>query len=96
MLEIRPNCENCNKSLPPNSTEAMICSFECTWCTECNDKLLKNVCPNCGGGLVKRPVRPAEKLIKYPQSYKEVYKPVNLDVFLPLRNKLKDILPENR
>lgn len=96
MLKIRPNCENCNKSLPPNSTQAMICSFECTWCSECNNILLKNVCPNCGGNLQPRPIRPIQKLIKYPESNKEVYKPINIEVFIPFRDNIKDTLPEKR
>jgi len=96
MLEIRLNCENCKKLLPPDSMEAMICSFECTWCVECNEKLLKNVCPNCGGGLEKRPIRPTQKLIKYPPSNKEIYKPVNLETFIPFRDELINKLPENR
>ena len=57
-LELRPNCEGCDKDLPPAATDAMICSYECTWCTECVDRL-RNVCPNCGGGFVPRPIRPA-------------------------------------
>jgi hypothetical protein len=66
MLEIRLNCENCNKILEPHSIEAMICSFECTFCFSCVNEVLKNICPNCGGGFEKRPIRPKEKLIKYP------------------------------
>jgi hypothetical protein len=59
MLEIRPSCENCDRKLPPESTDAMICSFECTFCRECVDAVLGNVCPNCGGGFTARPIRPA-------------------------------------
>lgn len=58
MLELRPNCEHCDKDLPPNSTDARICSYECTYCARCVDTILKNVCPNCGGGFEKRPIRP--------------------------------------
>jgi len=58
MLELRPTCEHCNKALPAASTEAMICSFECTFCRGCVE-LLGNVCPNCGGGFAPRPVRPS-------------------------------------
>jgi len=54
MLALRPSCENCNKLLPPDSNEAMICSFECTFCTDCVDNVLKCVCPNCGGNFVNR------------------------------------------
>ena len=59
MLELRPTCEHCTAALPPDSTEARICSFECTFCATCVDGLLANVCPNCGGGFVPRPIRPA-------------------------------------
>ena len=59
MLEIRPNCEYCDKDLPPQSEEAFICTYECTFCRDCVDDVLKNVCPNCGGGFEKRPVRPS-------------------------------------
>lgn len=62
MLELRPTCENCNKALPPDSTEAMICSYECTFCKNCVDNILENVCPNCGGGFCKRPIRPKNNL----------------------------------
>jgi len=58
MLELRPNCEYCDKDLPPDSTEARICTYECTFCASCVEKVLDNVCPNCGGGLVTRPIRP--------------------------------------
>ncbi len=58
-LQLRPNCEYCDKDLPPHATDARICSFECTFCAECVDTKLFNVCPNCGGGFVPRPIRPA-------------------------------------
>lgn len=58
MLEIKQNCEKCNKRLPNDSNEAMICSYECTFCVDCVENVLKNVCPNCGGGFEKRPIRP--------------------------------------
>ena len=57
-LELRPNCEYCDIDLPPQSTAARICSYECTFCADCVEKL-ENVCPNCGGGFVPRPIRPA-------------------------------------
>jgi hypothetical protein len=62
MLELRPTCENCTKPLPPDSTEARICSYECTFCATCVDIVLRNVCPNCGGGFTPRPIRPARNL----------------------------------
>ncbi|MGK3142041.1 DUF1272 domain-containing protein [Pantoea sp. C2G6] len=66
MLELRPNCERCDRDLPPSSEAARICSFECTFCAECAEQQLSNTCPNCGGELVRRPIRPAEKLLTYP------------------------------
>ncbi|HYG87412.1 MAG TPA: DUF1272 domain-containing protein [Azospirillum sp.] len=74
MLELRPNCECCDKDLPPESTDAYICSFECTFCGDCKDGTLGSVCPNCGGELVRRPIRPAEKLAKYPAATKRTLK----------------------
>ncbi len=74
MLELRPNCECCDKDLPPDSAEAMICTFECTFCADCVGNVLKGVCPNCGGNLVIRPIRPAAKLANNPASTKRVLK----------------------
>lgn len=78
MLEIRPTCEHCNKSLPFDSQEAMICTFECTFCKNCVETILQRVCPNCGGGFEKRPIRPVELLDKYPVSTEIIHKPVDL------------------
>ncbi len=75
MLEIRPNCEHCNKDLPNESTSALICTFECTFCEECATDVFKNKCPNCGGGFTKRPIRPKKYLKKYPPSTKRIFKP---------------------
>ena len=72
MLKLKPNCECCDRDLPPESIEACICSFECTFCADCADQILKGICPNCSGELVKRPVRPAAKLTKYPPSTERV------------------------
>lgn len=74
MLELRPNCECCDKDLPPDSPDAWICTFECTFCTECVEGELNHVCPNCGGNFAPRPIRPASKLEKYPASEKRVYR----------------------
>ncbi|MBW6421362.1 DUF1272 domain-containing protein [Rhizobium sp. XQZ8] len=74
MLELRPNCECCDKDLPPESREAMICTFECTYCVDCATGTLAGICTNCGGELVRRPVRPSEKLTKFPASTKRVLK----------------------
>ncbi|RKE98452.1 DUF1272 domain-containing protein [Ichthyenterobacterium magnum] len=79
MLEIRPTCEHCNKDLPFNSKEAMICTFECTYCKDCVENILHEICPNCGGGFEKRPIRPERLLEKYPVSTKIVHKPVDLE-----------------
>mgnify|MGYP001263270119 CR=1 FL=1 len=75
MLQLRPNCECCNRDLPPASMEARICSFECTFCVSCAEGVLGGVCPNCGGELVVRPRRPAAKLINNPASTERIYKP---------------------
>ncbi|MDR9891595.1 DUF1272 domain-containing protein [Pseudenterobacter timonensis] len=74
MLELRPDCECCNKDLPPDSTEAYICSFECTFCMDCVTRQLNGKCPNCAGELVRRPVRPAAALLKHPASTLRRYK----------------------
>lgn len=71
MLALRPNCECCDKNLPPDA-DARICTFECTFCPSCAEGVLKGVCPNCGGNFTPRPIRPAEKLAKYPPSTKRV------------------------
>ncbi len=73
-LELRPNCECCNRDLPPESGEALICSFECTFCSDCAATVLGGVCPNCGGELVRRPIRPAANLVNNPASTIRVFK----------------------
>jgi hypothetical protein len=75
MLELRPGCECCDRDLPPDSPDAMICSFECTFCRSCAEVTLKGRCPNCGGELVRRPIRPAEKLTRFPASTVRKVKP---------------------
>ena len=74
MLQLRPNCECCNKDLPPETVDARICSFECTFCVSCAETILRGRCPNCGGELLARPRRPADKLVKYPASTDRVLK----------------------
>ena len=76
MLELRPTCEHCNKALPPQADDACICSFECTYCANCNQSKLHGKCPNCGGELVRRPIRLATALVKYPASTERVFKGV--------------------
>ncbi|MEM5293953.1 DUF1272 domain-containing protein [Burkholderia sp. JPY481] len=66
MLELRPTCEGCGKSLPPNAPDAMICTYECTFCEVCALTELRNVCPNCGGNFAPRPIRTRAQLAKHP------------------------------
>src|ERR1700712_372925 len=86
MLELRPTCENCNVPLPPEATDAMICTFECTFCRECVENVLLNVCPNCGGGFCLRPIRPrndwksGDFLGAYPASTQIKHRPVDLNL----------------
>jgi len=75
MLQLKPNCECCGRILAPDSVDARICSFECTFCAECAETKLKSRCPNCGGELVARPRRPVEKLAQYPASTEPVVRP---------------------
>ena len=75
MLELRPNCECCGRALPPASPDAMICTFECTFCRSCVEGKLNGVCPNCGGDFQLRPIRPARLLETYPASTRRVLKP---------------------
>ena len=101
MLEIRPTCENCNRLLPNDSTDAMICSFECTYCKDCVDKVLGNVCPNCGGGFERRPTRPADCITgncttKYPVSDKVVFNPVDPIKFQEIKDRFIHIASEKR
>ena len=102
MLELRPTCEHCNKPLPPASTEARICSFECTFCAECADGLLGNCCPNCGGGFTPRPIRPAHNqrggndLAHHPATTRVTHRPVDFDAHAPLVQRLQGVAPEDR
>jgi len=82
MLEIRLNCEHCDSPLTNDSHQAMICSYECTFCMSCVQNILKNVCPNCGGGFEKRPTRPHKQLKKHPARPDKVLKPVNNNPYL--------------
>ncbi|MBS0366032.1 MAG: DUF1272 domain-containing protein [Proteobacteria bacterium] len=74
MLQLRPSCECCDRDLSPQSTDAFICSFECTFCRTCAQQLLQGICPNCGGELLARPRRPADRLLRYPGSTERVVK----------------------
>lgn len=96
MLEIRPNCEHCNKALPNTSTEAMICSFECTYCQVCALEIFENVCPSCSGNFVDRPIRPAVAIQKYPGSTKLVFQPKDLESTKINSEKFKNTPPHER
>lgn len=96
MLELRPVCENCGKRLPNESTEAMACTYECTFCEDCVKNVLHNVCPNCGGGFEKRPSRPKEKLLKDPAKKEEHFKPVDVKKFDSLLKRYQHIKPNER
>jgi len=108
-LELRPNCEFCDVGLPPNSLDARICTYECTFCADCVEhKLycvehkLYNVCPNCGGGFVPRPIRPATEwrpglsVAKRPPSTKRVHLSYSLDDIAKYSARIRDIPPEKR
>jgi hypothetical protein len=96
MLEVKPICENCGKKLPNESKEAMICTFECTFCKDCVENILFNVCPNCCGGFEKRPTRPSNLLGKYQISTMEYLKPIDEIEFSKKLKQHKDIEPEKR
>ena len=101
-LQLRPNCEYCDKDLPPDSTEALICSYECTFCADCVETKLSNVCPNCGGGFAPRPIRPAKEwrpgvcVAKQPPSDKRVHLKYSIEDVAAHSAKLRDIPPEER
>ena len=102
MLELRPTCEHCNGKLPPDSPAAMICSFECTFCRSCVEQHFGDVCPNCGGNLSPRPIRPAEDrrngncLINHPASSTVVHRPKDLVAHAALRKIMETIPPGKR
>lgn len=96
MLELRPCCEACGKDLPPAATDARICSFECTFCAACVEQLLFNVCPNCGGGLYPRPIRPQAMLKRRPSSTERVLKPLDPDQHAALLARYRHVPPEQR
>lgn len=96
MLEIRPNCEHCDKDLPYNSTEAMICSFECTYCKNCAMDIFENVCPSCSGNFVSRPIRPMSMNAKYPASDKRIFQPKDLQKSRENTDRYKNIQPNKR
>jgi hypothetical protein len=102
MLELRPTCENCMKPLPPDSTDVRICSYECTFCAACAEDALGNVCPNCGGGFVARPIRPARNwknnncLANDPASTRVKHRPVDAAAHAQFAAPIRVLPPENR
>jgi uncharacterized protein len=101
-LELRPNCEYCDKDLPPASTEARICTYECTFCADCVEHELHDVCPNCGGGFERRPIRPATawrpgaSLAEHPASVQRVYLSYSHEEIAALSARLRDVAPVER
>jgi uncharacterized protein len=102
MLQLRPNCEYCDKDLPPRATDARICSYECTFCAECVGSVLHNVCPNCGGGFVPRPIRPTTErrpgvcLGKQPASAQRVHLKWDRAELADFVSQVREIKPEDR
>lgn len=102
MLELRPNCEHCAKPLPPESLEARICSYECTFCAACVETVLRNVCPNCGGGFAPRPIRPSQDrkggnfLGNHPAGSKAKHRPVDPVAHAAFAAEIARIAPEKR
>jgi hypothetical protein len=96
MLLLKPNCESCGRDLPPNSLDAMICSFECTFCRRCAEVILHNICPNCGGGFEKRPIRTQASLEAQPASEEEVESGVDQEQHLEFLKRYRGQPPERR
>ena len=102
MLDLRPTCEHCNIALSPDSLDARICSYECTFCAKCVEEILFNVCPNCGGGFVPRPIRPAKNwngdnfLGKDSASTKIRHRPVDPAMHAMFSAILRNLPPEKR
>ena len=102
MLELRPNCECCNVDLPPASTMARICTYECTFCAHCVDEVLYNVCPNCGGGFVPRPIRPQTarregvSVADHPPSSKRVHLSYERKAIARFVAEVRDVPPHER
>ncbi|NNL86581.1 MAG: DUF1272 domain-containing protein [Myxococcales bacterium] len=101
-LELRPNCEYCDRDLPPAASDARICSYECTFCADCVEHILHDVCPNCGGGFWPRPVRPSGEwrpglsLAKHPASTKRVHLSHSKDAIATFVARMRSIPPTER
>jgi len=102
VLKLKPTCENCDKELPADSTEARICSYECTFCADCVDGILRNVCPNCGGGFCQRPSRPATAWVpnvclqRQPAVTEKTFKPVDAQAHAKFSEKIASIPAHER
>ncbi|KAJ5378519.1 hypothetical protein N7509_011638 [Penicillium cosmopolitanum] len=102
VLQLRPNCEYCDTNLPPASTEARICSYECTFCADCAETKLANVCPNCGGNFARRPIRPSKEwrtglcTAKQPPSDKRVHLKYSIEDVEGLTERVSNIIPQDR
>ena len=101
-LELRPNCEYCDRDLPPESTLARICTYECTFCADCVERHLHNVCPNCGGGFVPRPIRPARRwkgeawLGQRPATQQVTHQPVDPAAHAVFAAPIRNLKPKDR
>jgi uncharacterized protein len=101
-LELRPNCECCDCDLPPEATIARICTYECTFCADCVERVLHDVCPNCGGGFAPRPIRPASEwrpglsVAQRPPSAKRRSLSYARDEIDAFSRRIRDIPPEKR
>ncbi len=101
-LQLRPNCEYCDKDLPPHAIDARICSYECTFCAACAEDKLENVCPNCGGGFAPRPIRPAREwrpgvsVVKQPPSDKRMHLEYGHEAIAAHVQRIRDIPPVQR
>jgi uncharacterized protein len=102
MLDLRPNCELCDKDLPPEAADARICTYECTFCATCVDDVLSNVCPNCGGGFEMRPIRPAKAwregtgLANDPPAVRRRHTPYAREEIEAFTETLRDVPPRER
>jgi hypothetical protein len=101
-LQLRPNCEYCDKDLPPNAFDARICTYECTFCAECVETKLPDVCPNCGGGFTRRPIRPQNEwrpgvsLSRQPASAQRVHLNFTPEDIAAHSERIRHIPPEQR
>ena len=102
MLQLRPNCELCDRDLRPEAAEARICTYECTFCAACVETRLFNVCPNCGGGFVPRPIRPRQEwrpgasVLKQPPSDKRVLTRYSAEEIAAFSARVRDVQPGER